>query len=739
MPSTPEPFGAQLARQLLLLLLLTSSASSQVLEWSPARVFLVNQSAGTAYDTWRERGVVFGGGNMLTPQTDTWEWDGAQWSPRPSVVRPSRRDQPAMSFDSERGVVVLFSGTAPYGTKQLVPADTWEWNGRDWRLVRPLTASPPAGDGYAMAFDGLRKKTVLYGPSADTWEWDGASWTRHPNSPGPGALRDPSLCYDPVRRTMLLFGGLRLKDYSLSAETWTWDGRTWLRQQPARSPGKRRGASLVFDRNRGRAVLFGGHDNFRRNDVWEWDGRNWTEIQAAPGPTPAWRAQSFYDAKLRRVLVFGGSEAKARANEHTWAWDGAKWQQLAPASAPDGLWPPAMAFDYGSMRALLTGDDGVNAGTWSFEGTHWKRLATSGAAGPIAWDPVRQRMMSYAGKGRSQTLEWDGTRWVSRTPARNPGPREEYTLCTDWGRRQVLLFGGHRNYKALGDTWVWDGANWTELKPKNSPGPRRQSSATFEWSRGKVLLVGGYTGSSYPADTWEWDGSNWRKLPVTLYGAEVSSAALSFDFSLQRCVLFGPNNTGRVDFDGQVWVLDGTRWKPVSFAAGPGFRSQPAMCYDRAARRMVMFGGFFRDTSLRTSLFDTWLLHDAAARVDHYGSPCSMQPGYPLLQTGVPHLGNSSFRLGVPTDSPQAPVLFGLSVGRRDQFVGPCTLHLAMPFIPLLSVANTFGFAAAPPLVIPDHRSLTGLQLHAQGIVLDPRMAGTGLTFTDGARLLLGQ
>ena len=50
--------------------------------------------------------------------------------------------------------------------------DTWEWDGTDW-TQRPTASSPPARNGHVLAFDAARGRTVLFGSSsfADTWEY----------------------------------------------------------------------------------------------------------------------------------------------------------------------------------------------------------------------------------------------------------------------------------------------------------------------------------------------------------------------------------------------------------------------------------------------------------------------------------------------------------------------------------------------------------------------------------------
>lgn len=95
-----------------------------------------------AYDSARERLVLFGGINGLQPEGDTWEWNGATWvnvSPSPPHLTAH-----AMAYDSDRGRVVLFGGIPPGGgIEGPTPRDACLF------LSVGRRAPPPAGDGSA--------------------------------------------------------------------------------------------------------------------------------------------------------------------------------------------------------------------------------------------------------------------------------------------------------------------------------------------------------------------------------------------------------------------------------------------------------------------------------------------------------------------------------------------------------------------------------------------------------------
>jgi hypothetical protein len=77
---------------------------------------------------------------------------------------------------------------------------------------------------------------------------------------------------DERRKHCVLFGGINAQEAKLS-DVWTWSGQTWSKQDSssALQPGARSGSGLVYNRETGRHVLFGGLDNGSedKRDTWE--------------------------------------------------------------------------------------------------------------------------------------------------------------------------------------------------------------------------------------------------------------------------------------------------------------------------------------------------------------------------------------------------------------------------------------------------------------------------------------
>lgn len=136
-------------------------------------------SHAMAYDTGRQAIILFGGIGQNGAFSDTWSFDGQSWHFLTPTISPPERSGHALVYDARRGVLVLFGGTC--GGRVL--SDTWEYNGASWHQAETPMA-PTARAGHGMTFDMVRGVVVLYGGHnnepgqsyADTWEYDGFNW-----------------------------------------------------------------------------------------------------------------------------------------------------------------------------------------------------------------------------------------------------------------------------------------------------------------------------------------------------------------------------------------------------------------------------------------------------------------------------------------------------------------------------------------------------------------------------------
>ena len=286
-----------------------------------------------AYDTRRQRTWLYGGRDSSGIRGDLWHWDGHRWVDHGEQL-PAARACHALAYDSRRDRLVLFGGG---GTDDdLYDADLWEWDGRSWARQTPAAGPSPRGC-MAMVFDERRGVVVLYGgsrnggqpDSGETWEWDGRTW-RLAAGEGPAGRSFHAMAYDSKRHRTLHFGG-RDGTSELSA----WDGRSWM-TLATDGPPRRDHHTVAYDEARDRFIVFGGggYDSSGGSsglsrEHWEFDGSRWHRIHAPDAPFRFGMAAFVYDRTRKVVLLHGGSGGAPGRNRGTWTWDGSEWREVA--------------------------------------------------------------------------------------------------------------------------------------------------------------------------------------------------------------------------------------------------------------------------------------------------------------------------------------------------------------------------------------------------------------------------
>jgi len=193
---------------------------------------------------------------------DQWAWDGTRWREKTSAAHPPSFQTLAMTYDSDRNVIVIFGGNHyPAAGSAVMLNETWEWNGTDWSKHDTAT-SPLARRGHAMTYDAARKRVLMFGGKTnqilgDTWEYDGADWKEREPIDFPSKRAGACMAYDPRRQIVVMFGGAQ--GQTNFAETWHWDGVNWS-AGPAGPPALR-SCAMAWDPTRRAIVLFGGAPN----------------------------------------------------------------------------------------------------------------------------------------------------------------------------------------------------------------------------------------------------------------------------------------------------------------------------------------------------------------------------------------------------------------------------------------------------------------------------------------------
>lgn len=287
-----------------------------------------------AFDSARGRSVLFGG--RIAPDgalNDTWEWDGNTWHHVAQDTGPTERVYGNMVYDAARQEIIFFGGRRPYSGVFL--GETWAWNGVQWTLK---SSTGPAREGFAMAYDSVRQRVVIFGGHNgqyrnDVWEWDGTAWTDRTPSTGPAPMpRDGvAMAFDPNLNATVVFGGFGNNGQPLS-DVWLWNGTSWT-SDGSRAGGDRFGHSMAFDSNVGQVVNFGGAyfgtTTYSDLTTLQFDG-----VLGTLSPLARHGAGLCFDSVRNRLVLTHGSAGGVHRLD-TWEFDGVQWiPRSGPAPSP---------------------------------------------------------------------------------------------------------------------------------------------------------------------------------------------------------------------------------------------------------------------------------------------------------------------------------------------------------------------------------------------------------------------
>jgi len=314
--------------------------------------------------------------SLIAPFVLTASLAGAQ------TTSPGARSLAAMAYDAARREVVLFGGSAP--GRDGYPNDLWAWNGATWHRLEPRAGPRPPGRVVPhFVYDAARQRIVLFGGRRETvgregtllddvWEWDGSSWHEIATTGLPKILHAGTV-YDPVRKRVLVYGGL--EDNGISRKLREWDGVRWTLRDTSGPPGVIAGASAIDAT--GHLILMtiaptGDRDPTPPGSTtWMWNRSAWTKTERGPplaslhptASTPNWTIY-FYQTKERWLTE---PVLHVRSADGLWS--------VVGAGAGPPVYGAAAACDAGRNRFVLYG--GVRGGrqlvdeAWEFDGQRW--------------------------------------------------------------------------------------------------------------------------------------------------------------------------------------------------------------------------------------------------------------------------------------------------------------------------------------------------------------------------------
>jgi hypothetical protein len=601
-----------------------------------------------AYDTVHGRLLALGNLTMVVV-------DGATVTqvlvPAPSLGLFGRIQGRRLAHDAARDDIVVFGGFYESGSGASWVADTYVRHGSGLFALASPASRPPARSHHALVYDERRQRTLLFGGAgpqgalADTWEWDGATWLAVAAAgPAPGLA---SGAFDLARQQVAICAS--------DGTVWSFDGTAWLPRGTGPGTGlPRPGMQLTFDG--GALVRTGGFDGGTpRIEVQRLVGASWSTVPTSVHPPTTAAASLAYDSVRRELVCLHSGDT--RLPRSTWVWNG-RWRTFAgPTPGPGPL-----AFDTSRGEGVLVEDGG---GTWT----------------------------------------WDGSTWATRTPTTAPPPRANARMAYDGVRQCVVLYGGGTPNGNRDDTWSWDGLTW-HLDAGTRPSIGLPNLFVYDPSRQAIVMA---SGNPTSPSTWEWAGQ-WSMAAAS---APARAQVAAFDPTRNRLVAFEEHTE-------HEWT--GAAWSARPTAVSLHLR-QTAMATDSDRRRILARGAIpFGDGMLT-------VLGPSPAQVEDLGGGCGGP--VPLTVEGRPAVGAT---VDLVTNlAPGGFAIFAFGFQPSPWQLEGCTVFV--------DGSIAFWQFAAPPsrraasrVPIPADGAWRGLELIVQAVAPE---AGT-LRFTRGLRLRLG-
>ena len=568
---------------------------------------------------------------------------------------PSPRFFPRMAFDEQNGVAVLFGGRGnedPATGLTHASEETWTWIRGNWVQLFPAH-TPPGRSSHAMVYDSKRGRVLMFGGRKesnvirttwgfldDTWAWQNGDWTQIETATRPPARNFPAMAYDRVRDRVILFGGYRFTADNKTIEplydTWEFDGNDW--KQVATGTPEADKPLMAYDVARNETILLGIDPTFKTLMYrWDVDSSSWKSVTPEKLPTCVHEGFLTYQSHNQRLATAGGVCSSATAPvEETWEWDGTNWA-LAATTATSRITSAAVAYDTDGQQIVRYGG-ASNFGslqesfTYVLRDFEWIPLGITNVPSPRSLpafrrDPVNKTIWVHGGLsefsyGTSVAYLsdfWrysDGTWYKVKSIGAPIGCIAPLTAFdTD---RNVLIVVCNGNEVA-----EWNGSEWKSISVEEGPSARRFAALAYDQTIKKTVLFGGYDNVNFRDDTWTWDGKAWTQVKPKTRPPHRSTMAMWYDPLAKKTILY--SGVGRRDIDERVtrysdmWSFDGSNWTAMNVAQTPGIRFGSQYAIDPRDGKLVLFGGLRStiDEKKNVSQFygnDTWIWDGAASR-----------------------------------------------------------------------------------------------------------------------------
>ena len=312
-----------------------------------------------------------------------------------SITSPSARYSSGMVYDESVNKLILFGGGFQDSSSYTYYGDTWIYDPLTnlWTEIFPQQ-QPAARSSHSMAYDQIAQIIIVFGGIDnndtwldDTWIFDSRTqvWTQVFPDNHPSVRGSASIFYDPQAQKTILYGGYRPSGGHFD-DTWAFDysSNNWTNLNPSIKPTGRYGAPMVYDPINQRGFMFGGRTSYITDETWVYyySNNSWVELTMLIKPPNRYWEPLTYDVTAQRIIIFGGSDGSGEGMDDTWTYNPFtnQWNQELPSSSPVKRLYASFVNIPGTGKSILFGGSrDVNTclgDTWSYiyNSNDWNKL-----------------------------------------------------------------------------------------------------------------------------------------------------------------------------------------------------------------------------------------------------------------------------------------------------------------------------------------------------------------------------
>jgi hypothetical protein len=330
--------------------------------------------------------------------------------------------------------------------------------------------------------------------------YDGQNfWEIYSRGSSPLPRSQPVVAYNPIRDTVMLFGGLTQDNpQKVAADTWEWDGSSWTRlsagpatdQFAANELGRYGGNVMALDPFRNQMVMVGGR--YAVQDGGTTNNQLQSQVTTTGRTAGTWQSR-WNDVRRTSMHHFVTDPATGASD----------WQATVtlPSTFPSG-YPAALVavpegtakgLYYISFRQTVCWNCGTTANdVWWYNGVAWQPIV--GSALPdnqassflyAAYEPVKKTILVTMGNGNDslakRVWEFNPQTQTWRTVYRNIGSAPVTfgnMPCFNPVRRELVEYGGVPS--------SWNSNYDTRVRERVPQDVLIYSTASESWSRSPV-------------------------------------------------------------------------------------------------------------------------------------------------------------------------------------------------------------------------------------------------------------